>query len=163
MDSVYITPMTKELARQYYREFVLDPDLFEDKSKYQPFEYHDDFSDKRVERYAEMGRIFMAVMLNRKPIGEIVLKNIDDDQKSCELGISMINDSYKNQGYGTAAEKQILEYAFKELEMKVVFADTLIDNQRSQHVLEKVGFIRTHQDDHFIYYRCDRPYQPMNH
>ena len=94
MDSVYITPMTKELARQYYREFVLDPDLFEDKSKYQPFEYHDDFSDKRVERYAEMGRIFMAVMLNRKLIGEIVLKNIDYDQKSCELGISMINDSY---------------------------------------------------------------------
>ena len=158
MNSVSITPMTKELARRYYREFVLDPDLFADKSKYQPFQYSDAFSDGRVERYAEMGRIFMAVMLDQKPIGEIVLKNIDRSHKSCEIGISLINDSYKNQGYGTEAKKLILEYAFHQLNMKTIFADTLIDNLRSQHVLEKVGFIRTHQDDHFVYFRCDRPH-----
>lgn len=69
----------------------------------------------------------------------------------------MINDSYKNKGYGTAAERLILEYAFRELEMQTVFADALIGNQRSQRVLEKVGFIKTHQDDQFVYYRCDRP------
>ena len=155
MESVYITPMTKELARQFYREFVLDPDLFAEKSKYQPFLYSDNFSDTRVERYARMGRIFMAVMLDQKTIGEIVLKNIDLEQSSCEMGI-MINDFYKNKGYGTAAERLILEYAFRELEMQTVFADALIGNQRSQRVLEKVGLIKTHQDDHFIYYRYDR-------
>ena len=157
MESVYITPMTKELARQFYREFVLDPDLFADKSKYQPILYSDNFSDTRAERYARMGRIYMAVMLDQKPIGEIVLKNINLEQSSCEMGISMINDSYKNKGYGAAAESLILEYAFRELEMQTVFADALIGNQRSQYVLEKVGFIKTHQDDQFIYYRCDRP------
>ena len=157
MESITLTAMTRELARMYYREFVLDYDLFEDKTKYQPFQYSEDFSDKRVERYAQMGRIFMAVMLDEKPIGEIVLKNIDYNRKCCILGISMINDTYKNRGYGTAAELQILKYAFEELQMETVFADTLIGNLRSQHVLEKVGFIRTHQDEHFVYYRCDRP------
>ena len=157
MNVITITPMTKELARAYYREFIMDTDLFEDPSKFIPFQYSDSFSDARVDRYAEMGRIFMAVMLEGKPIGELVLKKIDRSQMTCELGISMINDSYKNRGYGTKAEKLILEYAFETLKMKTVFADTLINNLRSQHVLEKVGFVRTHQDGHFIYYRCDRP------
>jgi len=157
MNAITITPMTKELARTYYREFILDPDLFEDPSKFRPFQYSDSFSDARVDRYAEMGRIFMAVMLEDKPIGELVLKEIDRNRMTCELGISMINDSYKNRGYGTKAEKLVLEYAFETLKMKTVFADTLINNLRSQHVLEKVGFVRTHQDEHFIYYRCDRP------
>lgn len=157
---ISITPMTKELARAYYRNFTLDEDLFEDKSKYVPFQYSDEFSDGRIRRYAEMGRIFMAVMLGQIPIGEIVLKNIDHDQKTCEMGISMVNDTYKNRGYGTAAEVLTLKYAFHEMGMKTVFADTLIGNLRSQHVLEKVGFVRTHQDDRFIYYRFDHSEQP---
>ena len=102
----------------------------------------------------------MAVMLGRKPIGEIVLKNIDVEQKTCELGITMINDTYKNRGYGTAAEKLILKYAFKEMGMQTVFADALIGNTRSQHVLEKVGFVRISEDEHFIYYRFDYPCDP---
>ena len=160
MDQINLTPMTLELARQFYREFKLDPDLFEDKAKYVPFSYSNEFSDNRVRRYAEMGRVFMAVMLGRKPIGEIVLKNIDVEQKTCELGITMINDTYKNRGYGTAAEKLILKYAFKEMGMQTVFADALIGNTRSQHVLEKVGFVRISEDEHFIYYRFDYPCDP---
>ena len=144
-----------ELCQAYYRNFALNEDLFEDRLKYVPFQYSDEINDERVRRYAELGRIFMAVMLGQIPIGEIVPKIIDHDQKTCEMGISMVNDSYKNQGYGTAAEELILKYAFHEIGMKTVFADTLIGNLRSRHVLEKVGFVRTHQDDRFIYYRCD--------
>ena len=50
----------------------------------------------------------------------------------------------------------MLKYAFNELGMKTVFADAIIKNTRSQHVLKKVGFLETHKDDTFIYYRCDR-------
>ena len=49
-----------------------------------------------------------------------------------------------------------LQYAFHEMQMDTVYADTIKKIQRSQHVLEKVGFRMTHQNDGFIYHRCDR-------
>ena len=36
------------------------------------------------------------------------------------------------------------------------YTQTWSKNQRSQHVLEKIGLRMTHYDDGFIYYRCDR-------
>ena len=72
------------------------------------------------------------------------------------MGISLRSDDVKNRGYGTEAEIQALRYAFVQMGMETVFADSVINNVRSQHVLEKVGFIETHRDDSFIYYRCDR-------
>jgi len=154
--SINLTEMTKMLARQYFRDFVLDPDLFSDKSKYKPYVYSEAESDATVERYRKMGRVYLAVMLDEKPIGEVILKNIDWEHKHCTLGISMQSDTYKNKGYGTEAERQTLDYAFGELGMETVFADSLLENKRSRHVLEKVGFQRINENDQFIYYRCDR-------
>ena len=102
-----------------------------------------------------MGRVFLAIMVNEAPIGEIILKNIDTDQKCCTLGIHLQNDSIKNKGYGTKAEILALRYAFADMKINTVYADAIHKNKRSQHVLRKVGFTETHQDDAFIYYRCD--------
>ena len=151
-----LQPMTKALARQFYSEFVMDPDLFLDPKDYKPYVYSPEFSDARVQRYETLGRIYIAVMLDGKPIGEVVLKEIDREQKCCTMGITLVNDSYKNQGIGTAAEMLTLEYAFTQMEMRTVFADALITNLRSRHVLEKVGFRETHADAQFAYYRCDK-------
>ena len=71
------------------------------------------------------------------------------------LSIHTRNDLVKNRGYGTQAEILTMEYAFEALGVQTVFADAH-KNKRSQHVLEKVGFRRTHQDNHSVYYRCDR-------
>ena len=147
--------MTKALARQYYTEFVLDPDLFLDPKDYKPYIYSPESSDQRVERYAALGRVFLAVMLDDMPIGEVVLKNIDQALKCCTMGISLVSDRYKNQGIGTAAEKLTLHYAFEQMGMGTVYADALITNSRSRHVLKKVGFRETHTDTQFAYYRCD--------
>ena len=37
-----------------------------------------------------------------------------------------------------------------------LWADAVLGNMRSRHVLQKVGFYETGQDDTFAYYRCDR-------
>ena len=157
MPEISLSIMTKGLARQFYSEFTLDPDLFLDKSLYKPFEYTPEFSDDRVDRYKAMGRVFLAVMLDDKPIGEIVLKEIDSARQCCTMGISMVNDAYKNKGYGTAAEQLAIRYAFQKLKLKTVFADTLITNIRSQHVLKKVGFREIRRNQEFIYYQIDAP------
>lgn len=152
---IYLKPMSKELARRYYSQFVLDLDLFMDETKYKPYVYSEAASDATVDRYAQLGRIFFAVMLDHEPIGEIVLKNIDQAKSCCTLGICMRSDEFKNRGYGTSAEILALEYAFDELGVKTVYADCILKNKRSQHVLKKVGFQETHRDDTFIYYKCD--------
>ena len=103
-----------------------------------------------------MGRVYLAVMLDDEPIGEVILKNIDREQKHCTMGISLRSEEFKNQGYGTAAEILTLQYAFNQMDMETVFADAILKNTRSKHVLEKVGFSETHRDASFAYYRCDR-------
>ena len=110
--------MTKELARQFFREFEADPDLLADPKAYKPYVYNEQACDQRVDRYQTLGRVYMAIVLDEKPIGEIVLKEMDLINKCCTMGISLVNDQYKNQGIGTAAEQMILRYAFKSLEME---------------------------------------------
>ena len=68
------------------------------------------------------------------------------------------NDSVKGRGYGTAAERLALKYAFDTLGMDAVNADTVIKNTRSQHVLEKVGFKYMEEKGDFKYYRFDRSF-----
>lgn len=49
-----------------------------------------------------------------------------------------------------------LKYAFEQMGMETVFADTVLKNTRSQHVLEKVGFRFIAQDGTFRYYKMTR-------
>ncbi len=129
--------------------------FFADPTKFHTYTYDPKACDAYYEHNRQPDRIHFAIMLGDTPIGELILKRIDRQSGHCAMGICMKNDTYKNRGYGSTAEKLALEYAVQELELKTVFADALIHNTRSQHVLEKVGFQRTHQDELFVYYRYD--------
>ena len=140
----------------YYKEFEMDESLFLDPSEMKEYEY----SKESVENYwnkihAEKHRENFIIFLDKTPIGEISLKHIVYNL-DCDVSIHMKNDNYKNKGYGFIAEKMIVDYAFNRLNMKKVKADSIITNTRSQHVLEKVGFIKVNEDDKFIYYEICR-------
>ena len=154
--NICLCEMNTEIARRYFRNFVVDPDLFLDDQPYRPYVYSEEIADAAVLRHRQLGRAYLAVMLDDEPIGEVVLKNIDWDQKHCTLGITLRSDEFKNRGYGTAAEILALKHAFDAMGMETVFADAILKNTRSRHVLEKVGFTETHRDATFAYYRCDR-------
>ena len=47
-------------------------------------------------------------------------------------------------------------YVFNELDIPALFADAVLTNARSRHVLEKVGFTIIREDGEFAYYRIDR-------
>ena len=153
---ISLAPMTKALCRAYMAGFVQDIALFADPEKFQPYVYREAECDAYFERHRSLGRIHFAIMHRDNPIGEIILKKIDRDHKHCTLGICMQRDEWKNRGFGTQAERLALQYAFDTLGLDAVFADSLLGNKRSQHVLEKVGFQKISQDQDFIYYRCDR-------
>lgn len=70
----------------------------------------------------------------------------------------MKNDSFKNCGYGTLAEILLLQYAFDRLEIETVYTDANLKNERSQHILQKAGFIETGKDDLFRITDVTNPY-----
>ena len=74
----------------------------------------------------------------------------------CTLSIHMQNGDVKGKGYGTEAERLAIQYAFEKLGMMAVNADTAVKNQRSQHILDKLGFEFIREEGDFRYYRLEK-------
>lgn len=156
MSNICLRKMTKALCRAYHEQFEFDPDIFMDMSQFRHYTYSDQHADAHWQRQIDLQREHLAILLNDQIIGEIVLKNIDRTQSCCTLGIHLVNDTVKNRGYGTRAEVLALEYAFETMHLETVYADAILKNIRSQHVLNKVGFHEIRRDDAFIYYVCEK-------
>ena len=107
--NIYLCKMTIGIAKSYYKEFTKDPDTYMDLSKLTPYVYSDEWCERYIDRQISMNHILMAIMLREEPIGEVILKNIDYRKKCCTLSIHLQNDSRKNKGYGTEAERLALE------------------------------------------------------
>ena len=148
--------MTRELCHKLYRGFQNDPDIYQDMTNFTPFVYREAWVDAYFDRQAAKQRIYLAILLDGEPIGEVLLKQIDREGSSCVLGIHLQNDTVKGKGYGTCAETLAVEYAFDRLGLATVYADTVRKNTRSQHVLEKVGFRFSHEDALFRYYEITK-------
>jgi [ribosomal protein S5]-alanine N-acetyltransferase len=72
------------------------------------------------------------------PIGiSTLLKK--DYLETIDIGYALL-PQYEGKGYATQASKAVYEYAQKILGYKKIVATTTLDNERSIHVLEKLGF-----------------------
>lgn len=94
-------------------------------------------------------------MVEDEMVGEVILKNIEPG-KCATLGISMKNAGFKDKGFGTRAERLAIDYVFYKLGIPVLYADSILTNTRSQHVLEKAGFRETGRDETFVYYKISQ-------
>ena len=137
---------------EFFRGYVADPMM---SSAVYSYDYQScqSYFDKMM---SDITRRYFAIVADKKVLGQIYLKNIDWYAKTSCFGISMIDDSAKGKGYGTKAIKLLMNYAFVELGMETIFADTVLQNTRSQYVLEKLGFIFTHENCNFKYYELRR-------
>jgi tellurite methyltransferase len=157
MVTISLLPYTKERVHEFYKEYIPDAMIFSKDDDITPFVYRED----KVERYYETkvldpSRRYFAICLGIKVIGEIQLKYIDFEKKCATLSIILANDSVKGYGYGTQAEYVLLNYAFEELGLDIVYADAVHRNKRSQHVLGKLGFIFSHEDELLRYYEIHK-------
>ena len=153
---VYLEPMTRELCHEFFKEFENDDIIFTDLSKFTKYEYDEEKVNTYFEKQQRSNRRVFLIMLENHPIGEIMLKDIDFDNKECTLSIHMQNDKFKGKGYGTRAEQLAIAYAFDELKMTKINADVVHKNKRSQHVLDKLGFQFVREDEMFRYYVLER-------
>lgn len=156
MEETALCIMTRELCHELFQGWENDPAIYEDMDRFAAYRYDAAAVDRYFDARQDPSRVVFAVMREGRPIGELQLKQIDREKRTCTLSIHLQNDAVKGRGYGTRAEQLALEYAFDVLGMEAVNADTVVKNVRSQHVLEKVGFQFIGEKDGFRYYRCTR-------
>ena len=152
---VRLVPMTPRMYHRYFREYENDPDLYIDRTAFSPYTYSEEKTERYIRRQRDLDRVTLAVLHGDEIVGEIVLKNIEE-RRSATIGLCMKNDRCKNRGYGTQAERLAIAYVFEELDIPVLYADALVTNTRSRHVLEKVGFRFVREEGDFAFYRIDR-------
>ena len=152
---IRLAPMTDEMYFAYFREYENDPDVFLEGQPYVSYTYSEEKEERYIQRQKDLRRIPLAILREDEIVGEILLKNIEE-HSSATMGIALKNARYKDQGIGTRAERLAVDYVFQVLDIPTVYADTIQTNTRSQHVLEKVGFVFLREDENFNYYRIDR-------
>jgi len=77
------------------------------------------------------------------PIGYLSLKGVRDNGPGAEVGIAIIDQSYRGRGLGTEALRQAADYAFQELDISVLALTVFTDNTPAIRSYEKLGFTRT--------------------
>lgn len=152
---IRLVPMTPEMYHTFFREYQNDLDLYIDKGAYTPYIYEKEKVDRYIQRQIDLGRRAFAIMLGDEIVGELIIKNIVEHQ-CATLGLAMKDLQYKDKGYGTQAELLAIRYVFDQMDIPTLYADALLTNKRSQHVLEKVGFQEIKEEGNFKYYRIDR-------
>ena len=156
MGEISLCIMTRELCHELFRNWENDPAIYADMALFKAYQYDEAAVNRYFDTKQNPSRVLLAIMKDGAPIGEIQLKQIDHERRECTLSIHMQNDTWKGCGYGTCAEQLAVQYAFETLDLSAVNADTITKNERSQHVLEKVGFRFIKEENGFKYYRCER-------
>ena len=74
-------------------------------------------------------------------IGDVALQGIDWRNRSCSLGLGIARLEHRSRGYGKEAVALLLGYAFGNLGLQRVTANTLATNLGGQKSLESLGFV----------------------
>lgn len=154
-EEIYLLPMTAQMYHEYFKEYQNDLDLYLDKEAYTVYSYDEEKVNQYIQRQIDLKRKAFAIMFGNEMVGELIIKNIED-HKCATLGLAMKNTKYKDRGFGTKAEQLAIDYVFRELDIPILYADAILSNKRSQHVLEKVGFKLIKEEGDFKYYCIER-------
>ncbi len=75
------------------------------------------------------------------PIGYVVLKGLNMDLLTTEIGIAILDKRYRNKGYGKLALKRLIIYAFDELNIQTIGSVILLSNKSSISMCKNLGFV----------------------
>jgi RimJ/RimL family protein N-acetyltransferase len=96
----------------------------------------------RLENSQSILRCTIADKEENKPLGTLILNEIDQKNGTAHIHIKMSKDGGRGKGYGTDALNTIVSYAFSELRLNCIFANIISYNDASVHLFEKCGFKR---------------------
>jgi RimJ/RimL family protein N-acetyltransferase len=75
-------------------------------------------------------------------VGGLGLAGLPDNEGTTEIGYAL-DQKYRGQGIATEAVQALCDWAFQDADLRVLRAETPVDNKGSQRVLEKNHFEQT--------------------
>ncbi|GAB4298438.1 MAG: GNAT family protein [Ignavibacteriaceae bacterium] len=85
------------------------------------------------------GRMNFEIYFNDELCGMIDLHNGNEIEKSVEIGY-WLGEQFQGKGIVTEACKQIINLAFAELDVEIIYIKCAEGNLRSRHIPERLGF-----------------------
>lgn len=74
------------------------------------------------------------------PLGEVIIMDIDPDNRSGHIRIAMFSVEQTGRGLGREAMRLMVDYAFETLKLHRLELQVFTHNPRAKHVYEQVGF-----------------------
>lgn len=98
--------------------------------------------EKWLEKLGDDQHNFVFVLHTEEsvPIGTMGLHQIDYIHGTAFTGAAIGEKEYWGKGYGSAAKKLLLKWAFLELDLRVIRSGVFSFNERSKHYNEKCGY-----------------------
>lgn len=150
--NVFLRPATAEdVANTYHWFLQSDPAM--QSSRPHPFQTPAEASEayKKKERSADEQLFVIVGVKENKPVGIIRFFNMNNLNRSAELGLLMDPD-YRRKGYGTEAARILTLWLFRTRDLNKVYANTSSLNKSAVGMLEKAGFKRDGILRHHYYY-----------
>lgn len=140
-DEILLRPLVKADAQAMFRSLA-DQEVARLTGTHQTF----DFAD--VERFCERSRHqldrYDYVICDRNDptaaLGEVVLNDIDDENRCANFRGSLYAQAFFNRGMGSEAIVLLMDFAFNELALNRVELEVFEFNSRAIRVYEKIGF-----------------------
>ena len=85
-------------------------------------------------------RLIICVKPDRNPVGTIDLFDFDPYHQRAAVGIAIVSDENRRQGYASQSLGLLIDYCFDFLHLHQLHCSVAIDNAASLHVFEKAGF-----------------------
>ena len=123
-----------------------DPDIWEVSGTLTPYSRKvlRDYLEKSHRDIYEVKQLRLAICAAPKsPIGLIDLYDFDPKHRRAGLGIVISEPGDRDRGYGAEAIGLLVAYAFEILDLHQLYASVGENNVRSQHLFEKLGFVRS--------------------
>jgi len=75
-------------------------------------------------------------------VGFVILRNISPVHRSAELGVRIGEDGDRGRGVGKEAARQVVQYAWKALNLNRIQVSVFADNERALRLYTALGFRR---------------------
>ncbi len=102
--------------------------------------------EARIERMAKEPdddyiNFLICLLADERPIGEVMLFDLDRANGSAELGIFIGEPDEWGKGYGTDAVNALIDFGFGELRLERIWLNVGTENDRARRAYEKAGFV----------------------
>ena len=87
-------------------------------------------------------------------IGDIGFKGLNKSNNSCDIGYGIIKNERRKR-FGEESTKSLINWVLKIDPSIKITASTLIDNEGSIKLLQKLNFIEINRDQNFIYWKLE--------